>query len=161
MRRGGRVRFATLRAVLRLSPDVSDLIFRVLFSTIFIGLGLEHLVADDLLQTLMPGWMGPKRLLSLSSGVVLLLGGASIALGLRTRTGAAVLGLFLVVVTAVIHGPGLLGAPDDMPERWAWLWDVYQRSNFVKNICLIGVCVHLMTHQTGRFSLDRVLRPKE
>lgn len=143
--------------MLRISHDTSDLVFRVLFSTIFVGLGFEHLVSDDLLQALMPVWMGPKRALSIVSGVVLLAGGASIMLGYRTRAGATVLGGFLVVVTAVIHGPGLLGYPTGMPDDWRWVWQVYQRSNFVKNICLIGVCVHLITHQPGRFSLDRWL----
>lgn len=131
--------------------DTSDLVFRVLFSTIFIGLGIEHLVSDALLQTLIPEWVGPKRLVSIGSGVVLLGGGASIALGYKVDVGATVLGLFLIVVTAVVHTRGLVG---DSPA----LWQVYQRSNFVKNICLLGVCVHLVTHQPGRYSLDAYLR---
>ena len=27
----------------------------------------------------------------------------------------------------------------------------------VKNLCLLGVCVHLLSHQPGRYSLDRYL----
>lgn len=153
--------FCYAPVVLRIPEDVSDLIFRVLFSTIFIGLGFEHLLSDDLLQTLIPGWIGPKRLISIGSGVVLLAGGGSIALGLETRLGATVLAVFLVVVTAVVHGPGLLVRPEGMPDNWSWVWDVYQRSNFVKNICLIGVCVHLVTHQPGRYSLDCWLRERK
>ncbi|MCG8425528.1 MAG: DoxX family protein [Proteobacteria bacterium] len=146
--------------MLPISEDTSDLVFRVLFSTIFVGLGFEHLLSDDLLQALMPGWIGPKRLLSLASGAVLLTGGLSIMLGIKTHLGASVLIVFLVAVTALVHGPGLFGYPDDMPEDWQWIWQVYQRSNFVKNICLIGVCVHLITHQTGRYSLDYYLQTR-
>jgi len=136
--------------VLPIREDTSDLIFRVLFSTIFIGLGIEHLVSDALLQTLIPDWVGPKRLVSIVSGVVLLGGGASIALGYKVDVGATVLGVFLIVVTAVVHTRGLTSGSS--------LWQVYQRSNLVKNVCLLGVCVHLVTHQPGRYSLDAYLR---
>ncbi len=143
--------------MLPIREDTSDLLFRVLFSTIFIGLGFEHLFSDALLQTLIPDWLGPKRLVSIGSGVVLLGGGFSIALGFKVDVGATVLALFLIVVTAVVHGLGLVGYPAQLPDHCHWLWQVYQRSNFVKNICLLGVCIHLVTHRTGRFSLDAVL----
>lgn len=136
--------------MLPIREDTSDLIFRVLFSTIFIGLGIEHLVSDALLQTLIPEWVGPKRLVSIASGVVLLGGGASIALGYKVDVGATVLGVFLIVVTAVVHTRGLTSGDP--------LWQVYQRSNLVKNVCLFGVCIHLVTHQPGRYSLEAYLR---
>ena len=137
--------------------DVSDLIFRVLFSAIFVALGVEHLVSDVLLQGLMPEWLEPKRLVSIGSGVLLLGGGLSIALGYKVDVGATVLGVFLIVVTAVVHGPGLVGHPARVPDECGWLWTIYQRSNFVKNVCLFGVCVHLVTHRPGRYSLDGFL----
>jgi hypothetical protein len=34
--------------------DVSELLFRLLFSSIFVVLGAEHLFNDDLIQKLMP-----------------------------------------------------------------------------------------------------------
>lgn len=140
---------------MRIGEDTSDLVFRVLFSTIFIGLGLEHLLSDDLLQALIPSWLGARRLVSLASGVILLTGGLSIALGLKVHLGAAMLAVFLVVVTALVHAPGLIGHyPAGLDADAHWIWTIYQRSNFVKNICLLGVCVHLLTHQPGRFSLD-------
>jgi len=144
--------------MLPISEDTSDLVFRALFSTIFIGLGLEHLFSDQLLQTLIPDWIGEKRLVSIAAGVVLLAGGGSILSGFHVHLGASVLGVFLVVVTALVHGPGVLGyTPETLPTETHWLWQAYQRSNFVKNICLLGVCVHLIRHQTGRYSLDRWL----
>jgi uncharacterized membrane protein YphA (DoxX/SURF4 family) len=139
----------------RISEDTSDLVFRVLFSTIFVGLGLEHLFSDDLLQAMIPDWIGEKRLASVAAGVVLLLGGCSIMLGYHVHLGAAVLGGFLITVTVIVHAPGLVGHyPASLPDASRWLWQVYQRSNFVKNICLLGVCVHLFRHTPGRYSLD-------
>jgi uncharacterized membrane protein YphA (DoxX/SURF4 family) len=143
--------------VIPIREDTSDLIFRVLFSTIFIGLGFEHLLSDAMLQTLMPDWLGPKRLVSIASGVILLTGGSSIALGFKADVGATVLGLFLVAVTAIVHLPGVFEAPATLPAETHWLWQSYQRSNLVKNICLLGVCVHLITHRTGKYSLERYL----
>ena len=39
---------------MRISSDLSDLLFPALFCLIFIGLGGEHMVADELIQQLMP-----------------------------------------------------------------------------------------------------------
>jgi len=138
----------------RLNYDLTDLIFRILFSLIFLGLGLEHLFSDALIQGMMPDWLVYKRAASILCGLVLLGGGTSILLGYHSKGGAIVLGLFLVVVTAVIHLPAVLGNPSDLPPEWVWLWEVYQRSNLVKNLCLLGVCFHLINHEHGRYSLD-------
>ena len=133
---------------------VRDLAFRVLFSSIFVGLGGEHLFKDDLLQVLMPAWVPFPRLVSMATGVFLLLGAACILLGYHIRRGAFWLAVFLVIVTVAVHLPGLFSHPASVPEEAAWLWDMFQRSNFVKNICLLGVCIHLMEHAPGRYSLD-------
>ncbi len=135
--------------------DVSELLFRLLFSSIFVVLGAEHLFNDELIQRLMPEWLPMKRVLSVASGVILLVGGASIALGVRVQEGAILLGLFLIVVTLVIHVPGMLQAPDFIAPEDMWLWDLYQRSNFIKNVCLLGVCFHLLTHESGSLTLPR------
>jgi uncharacterized membrane protein YphA (DoxX/SURF4 family) len=133
--------------------DVSELLFRLLFSSIFVVLGAEHLFNDDLIQKLMPEWLPMKRILSVASGAILLVGGASIALGVRVQEGAILLGLFLIVVTLVVHVPGMLQAPDSIAPEDMWLWDLYQRSNFIKNVCLLGVCLHLLTHESGSLTL--------
>jgi len=140
---------------LNLSYDITDLLFRALFSLIFLGLGMEHLFSDDLIQAMMPDWLGgAKRSASLVTGVVLLLSGVCILIGWKVHTAAVLLGLFLLLVTVSIHGPALFQPPSDMPTDWTWLWDVYQRSNFFKNLCLLGVCFHLNHHRVGRFGLD-------
>ena len=139
------------------NPDVSELLFRLFFSSIFIVLGAEHLFDDQLIQRLMPAWLPAKRFASVASGVILLYGGGSIALGVRVQEGAILLGLFLIVVTLLIHVPGMFQAPEFVAASDLWLWDVYQRSNFIKNVCLLGVCFHLLTHEPGPLTLSRYL----
>ena len=90
----------------------------------------------------------------MASGLILLLGGSSIALGLRVQEGAILLGLFLIVVTLLIHVPGMFQAPEFVAESDLWLWDLYQRSNFIKNVCLLGVCFHFLYHEPGAHSVD-------
>lgn len=138
------------------SYDTSDLIFRLLFSLIFIGLGLEHIFSDDLIQGMMPAWLGSKRVLSIIAGVVLLGGGVSVAIGFNVCPAAMLLGGFLIVVTLTIHLPALFHKPANLPADWSWLWDVYQRSNFFKNLCLLGVCFHLTHHRVGKYAIGRV-----
>ena len=133
---------------------LSDLAFRVLFSSIFLGLGGEHIFSDKLLQLLMPDWVPYPRAVSIGCGIFLLAGSATILLGYHMRRGAQALAVFLVVVTLSVHLPGLLERPPEVEEASYWIWDMFQRSNFVKNICLLGVCIYLMEHRPGRFSLD-------
>lgn len=139
---------------LNLSYDVTDLVFRVLFSLIFLGLGMEHFFSDHLIQSMMPDWLGgAKRAVSIVTGAILLSGGVSVMIGWKVHEAAVLLGTFLLLVTVTVHGPALLAHPTDMPQEWTWLWDVYQRSNFFKNLCLLGVCFHLYHHRVGRFGL--------
>lgn len=144
----------------RVDADTRDLIFRGLFSSIFLGLGCEHLLDDHVIQHLMPAWVVYRVLASRLSGVVLLLGGFSILTGYRMQFGARLLGLFLAVVTVTVHVPGCFTVPAEIPGDSAWLWTVFQRSNLVKNVCLFGVCVHLTTLAPGRFSVDAWLARK-
>jgi len=136
-----------------LDPDVNELIFRVLFSSIFLGLGGEHLVSDHLIQRLMPTWMPAPRLFSILAGVILLTGGTMVLLGWQLRVASWILGAFLIVVTAIVHLPAVVRAPPPMPEDAEWMWVVLQRSNLVKNLCLLGVCFLLYNHTAGAYSL--------
>lgn len=143
-----------------LTDDLSDVAFRWAFSSIFLGLGLEHLFADATIQLLMPAWVPSPRLVSVLCGLILVFGGGLIFVGYRLRFAAFMLALFLILVTAAVHAPGLVGHPTEIPERWVWLWDVLQRSNFVKNLCLFGGCLRLFHYQPGKFSLEAVLIEK-
>lgn len=138
----------------RVDSDARDLIFRGLFSTIFLGLGCEHLLDDHMIQHFMPSWVAYPNLASRVSGLILLVGGLSILIGYKMQLGARLLGAFVFVVTLAVHVPGVFRVPPGLSEQSAWLWTVFQRSNLVKNLCLFGVCVHLTTQAPGRFSVD-------
>jgi uncharacterized membrane protein YphA (DoxX/SURF4 family) len=141
---------------LRLKYDMTDVVFRVLFSLIFIGLGGEHIFSNQLIIKMMPSFIPelPCQILSVLSGILLLGCGMMIAVGYQVRMAATLLGIFLILVNLVIHGPALFYEPEGLDEQWSWLWQVYQRSNFVKNLCLFGVCLHLINHKLGRYSFS-------
>ena len=136
------------------SKDFNELVFRILFSSIFLGLGGEHLLADDMIQNLMPTWVPWPRGVSIASGLVLLFGGTLVLIGYRVHLAAYILGAFLVAVTLTVHVPAVFIDMPTLPEQHQWLWTVLQRSNLVKNMCLLGVCFQLGYHRTGRYSLD-------
>ena len=64
------------------------------------------------------------------------------------------LGAFLIIVTAVVHGPALFSTPEFIDSESEWLWVILQRSNYVKNICLLGVCLLLINYAPGKWSLE-------
>lgn len=138
--------------------DWIDFIFRALFSSIFIGLGGEHLVDDHLIMNLMPHWVPEPRLVSVFSGVVLLAGGTFIILGYELKKAALLLSGFLIAVTVSVHGPALFSIPPSIHTEDQWLWIILQRSNFVKNLCLLGVCFHLYYYEPRCFSLNYLLK---
>lgn len=138
--------------------DWIDFIFRALFSSIFIGLGGEHLVDDHLIMNLMPDWVPEQRLVSVFSGMVLLSGGTFIILGFELKKAALLLSGFLIAVTVSVHGPALFSIPSTIHTEDQWLWIILQRSNFVKNLCLLGVCFHLYYYEPRCFSLHYLLK---
>lgn len=144
----------------RIDRDLSDLLFRLLFCLIFIGLGGEHLFKDELIQKLIPQWMPFPQAISIACGLILLLGGGLIAAGYKLRFAAILLGTFLIVVTATVHGPALASAPNFISEDSEWLWQILQRSNYAKNLCLLGVCLLLLQYKPGRWSLEAWLERK-
>ncbi len=142
---------------MKLDADLSDLLFRALFCLIFVGLGAEHIIDDALIQKLMPDWVPLKRGVSVLCGVWLFGWGGLILIGWQLRWTALALGFFLVVVTLGVHLPGVLASPY-LDADCAWMWDILQRTNLVKNVCLLGVCFHLLHHEVGRYSLAHYLR---
>lgn len=145
-----------------MSKNFSDIAFRFLFSLIFIGLGSEHAFNDELIARLVPDWMHLPRLVSVVCGLLLVTGGSMIALGFRLKWAALMLGTFIALVTALVHAPalGTLAAPV-FHEEDRWLWDTLQRSNFVKNLCLLGVCIMLSHYELGDWSLESYLQRRK
>ena len=132
--------------------DFMDLAFRMMFSSIFMGLGMEHLFHDEIIMKIMPDWVGFRKVASICAGIVLVSGGISLITAYRIKQAAIMLAVFVVIVTITVHGPELFGHPKSLPEEWTWLWQVFQRSNFVKNVCLLGVCIHLLNYTPGKLT---------
>lgn len=137
----------------KLNEDQCDLIFRMLFCSIFLGLGFEHLFSDTLIQHLMPDWVPYPRLISIFCGLVLVTGSFFILLGYRVRLGATILAIFLVVITVPTHLVGIFKYPVDLPLESRWMWDILQRTNLVKNLCLLGVCFRLFYYEPGKYRI--------
>lgn len=143
-----------------IDEDVSDLVFRLLFCLIFVGLGLEHIFSDTLIQHLMPTWMPMKRLVSFSCGLWLVSFGSLILLGWKLRIAACGLAAFLVVVTLSVHIPGVMFQSASISPENYWMWEILQRTNLVKNLCLLGVCFQLLHHKVGKYSLEKWLESR-
>lgn len=144
-----------------MGKDVCDVLFRILFSFIFLALGGEHILSNGLIQKLMPVWMPMPELVSIAVGVVLSVGGICIVLGWRLRFAALLLGTFVMVVTLVVHLPAIIMDPEFVTDSNKWLWDILQRSNLAKNLCLLGVCILLWHYQPGRWSVQEILRDRK
>ena len=136
-------------------PDIVDLGFRGLFCLIFVGLGCEHMLNDELIRRLMPVWVPAARVVSFGCGIWLFVWGMFILLGWHLRWAAYALMLFPVPVTVFVHVPGVFVYPVDLPENYHWVWAILQRTNLVKNLCLFGVCLHLLNYTPGKYSLTR------
>ena len=141
--------------------DAFELSFRLLFSLIFLGLGGEHIFSDNLILLLMPEWVPSPRLVSFLCGVWLVFWSSFIILGIKLRLAAIALGTFVFFVTILVHLPGVLAYPASIPIESRWMWDILQRSNLAKNLCLLGVCAHLLYHKPGKYCLQTFLeKPK-
>ena len=126
---------------MQVSKDLCDLLFRILFSMIFMALGSEHILSDGLIQRLMSAWMPAPEVVFILVGLALSVGGICIVLGWQLRFAAVLLGSFVVVVTLAVHVPAVLMKPEFVNESIIWMWDILQRSNLAKNLCLLGVCI--------------------
>ncbi len=140
-----------------MNKDLVDLTFRLLFSLIFVGLGSEHMLSDDLIQKLMPAWVPMPSYVSIFCGAVLITGGVLIIIGYQIRFASLMLGAFLIAVTLLVHAPALFTEPSFVHADSQWLWSILQRSNFVKNLCLLGVCLHLVQYTPGKWSVENYL----
>ena len=123
---------------------LSDLIFRVSFSLIFIIGGLGHIGRhEDMLKRIEDSpWLelvtalGPPSLFLYLSGVVFVIAGLGLMLGFYTRLSALAIFLTLIPITVVIHF-----APDHTGPLF-------------KNVALLGGLVHFIVRGGGWFSLS-------
>lgn len=111
------------------------LIGRIIFGGFFVYNGINHLRQ----KTALAQYASSKNLPQpeaavLGSGSAILLGGASVILGLRPRIGALAIILFLASVSPVMHD---FWNSSDPAQRQA------EMINFTKNLALLGAALAL------------------
>lgn len=124
---------------------LSDVVFRVGLSLIFIIGGLGHFVQHRQMLDRMAEspWanviraIGDPSLLLWLSGIVFVPAGFALAFGLLTRLSALALFITLVPITITMHiAPGHTGP-------------------LFKNIAILGALIHFFVNGPGAYALDR------
>jgi len=126
---------------------IGDAVFRILFSLIFIGAGLKHLMRpEDIVERLaaMPlsylaTSVAGAPVLVFLTGVVLLVAGLGLLLGGYSRLSAVALIVVLVPITITVD----LGHTDNLGPLF-------------KNIALLGGLIHFSVRGGGPLALDRL-----
>jgi len=117
---------------------------RVLFSLIFVLAGLGNFASQQIAFAAAQGV--PLASIAVPfSGILALVGGLSIALGYKARWGAALLILFLVPVTVMMHNFWSVSDPAVAQDEMV---------HFMKNVSLIGSVLFIFYFGSGPLSLD-------
>jgi putative oxidoreductase len=125
-------------------PGIAVVTGRILFSLIFILSGLGHFSSQTVAYASQMGLGGASFFVPLS-GLMIIAGGLSIALGYYSRYGAAAIIVFLIPTTFIMHR--FWGIDDP-------LMAMNQQSHFMKNLAMIGGALLICYFGAGPVSLD-------
>ena len=118
---------------------------RLLFALIFLAAVPMHFTAAGIQYAAAEGVPLASALVPLS-GVLALLGGLSVLLGYHARVGAALLVVFLLPVTLLMHDFWSVADPTAAQ---------LQQVMFMKNVALLGAALLIMYFGSGPFSVER------
>ena len=111
------------------------LIGRLVFGGFFLYNGVNHLLKREQMKPYVASKNVPMPDAAVTvSGIALILGGASILLGVKPRIGAAGLAAFLASITPIMHD--YWNAPSEQQRN--------ETINFTKNMALLGGAMALM-----------------
>lgn len=118
---------------------------RVLLSLIFVIAGFTHFTGATISYAASAGVPFADILVPIS-GVMAIVGGISVALGVKARMGAMLLILFLIPVTFMMHN---FWAIEDAQAAQQ------QMTHFLKNIAIFGGLFFVAYYGAGAYSWDR------
>jgi putative oxidoreductase len=117
---------------------------RMLFSAIFLTAAPGHFSQQTIAYAAQQGVPFADILVPLS-GIMAAAGGLSVLLGYRTRIGAALLAMFLIPVTIMLHN--FWAIEDPMMAQM-------QQAMFLKNLSMLGGALLIAHFGPGPVSLD-------
>lgn len=127
------------------------LLGRILFSAIFVFSGFTHFSASTIAYAADQGVWFASFLVPFS-GILAIIGGASIILGFLPRMGACLLILFLVPVTFTMHPFWSVSNPSEA---------MIQQIMFFKNISMLGGAILIAYFGSGPLSLTADARLRD
>ncbi len=116
--------------------DILFLIGRILFSSLFIMSGINHIAKlNDMTAYAESKGVPSARLAVIVSGIVILLGGLGVLLGFQLALSAILLFLFLIVTSFMMHN---FWAIDDPQMK------MVEMTQFMKNMVIAGGCLIIL-----------------
>ncbi len=126
------------------------LIGRLLFAAIFIASAAGHFKPEMIAYAAAQGVPLASLAVPLS-GIVALIGGLSILLGYKAKTGAWLVILFLIPVTFTMHA---------FWNKEAGMAQQMEMAFFMKNMSILGGALMITWFGSGPISLDRAINRK-
>ena len=123
------------------------LIGRIFYALIFITSGFGHIANSGQMSQYAASMGVPMPTVAvIVTGIMILLGGLSIALGYKPKIGAILLVVFLVPTTFIMHAFWKIDDP---------MQSQIQMAMFMKNISMLGAVLVFYYFGTGPMSLEK------
>ncbi len=123
------------------------LIGRILYATIFVLFGLFHFInLQSMSQYAASQGVPAPTLMTVITGILLVVGGLSVLVGYKAKLGAWLLVVFLVPTAFLMHNFWAIADPMQSSNQMA---------HFMKNLSLAGAALLIAYFGSGPMSLDK------